>query len=376
MPRVLISANAAWNIVNFRSNLVRALVADGHEVIAAVPDDGAIDAVRALGARTIVVPMARRGLSILVDLALIARFARIIKRERPDIFLSWTIKPNVYGAFAAGLSGIPAIANISGLGTAFIRANWLTLIVTLLYRIGLRRAALVFFQNADDRALFVGERLVRAERSALLPGSGIDLAAFDPPRELPAADGLFRFLLVARLIRDKGVHDYVDAARLLAPQHAHVRFEILGPIDDDNRTAISPDTLQRWVDEGIIVYLGAVDDVRPAMARADCVVLPSYREGLSHVLLEAAAMARPAIATDVPGCRDVIVDGVTGLLCRPRDATDLAASMARMLAMTVSARSAMGKAARADVAARFSDRLVIDRYRAAIDHALQHTPRR
>ncbi len=368
MSRVLISANAAWNVVNFRSGLVRALIADGHEVIAALPEDDAL--VTALGVRTIVVPMARGGVSILADVMLVIHFVALMRRERPDVFLGWTIKPNVYGAFAAGLLGIPAIANISGLGTAFIRSTWLTTIAKRLYRIGLRHAATVFFQNADDRALFIDARLVPTDHTALLPGSGIDVAAYDRGAYPRPSAPLFRFLLVARLLRDKGVCEYVAAARIVAAHHPNVRFDILGPLDADNRTAIDTVTLQGWVDDASITYLGVTDDVRPAIAFADCIVLPSYREGISRVLLEAAAMARPTIATDVPGCRDVVVDGLTGLLCRVRDIDDLAAKMETMLAMPVLARTAMGKAARADVTIRFSETLVIDRYRRAIADAV------
>lgn len=369
MSRVLISSNAAWNIVNFRSGLVRALIADGHEVVAALPEDDA--RVGALGVRTIVVPMARGGASILADLVLICRFVALMRRERPDVFLGWTIKPNVYGAFAAQILGIPMIANISGLGTAFIRSNWLMAIAKRLYRIGLRRAATVFFQNADDRALFIDAKLVPVDRTAMLPGSGIDVAAYDPDAYPRPYANIFRFLLIARLIRDKGVYEYVAAARIVAALHPDVRFDILGPLDPGNRTAIDTATLTNWVEDGSITYLGAVDDVRPAIAFADCVVLPSYREGISHVLLEAAAMARPSIATDVPGCRDVVVDGRTGLLCRVRDVHDLAAKMASMLAIPPPARAAMGKAARADVIARFSETVVIDRYRRAIADAVR-----
>lgn len=369
MSRVLISSNAAWNIVNFRSGLVRALVADGHEVIAALPEDDAL--VGALGVRTIVVPMARGGVSILADVMLVIRFVALMRRERPDVFLGWTIKPNVYGAFAAGLLGVSAIVNISGLGTAFIRSSWLTAIAKRLYRIGLRRAATVFFQNANDRALFVEANLVPADRTALLPGSGIDVAAYDPDAYPRPRTNLFRFLLIARLIRDKGVYEYVAAARIVAARHPNARFEILGPLDTDNRTAIDKATLQGWINDGSITYRGATDDVRPSIAGADCIVLPSYREGTSHVLLEAAAMARPAIATDVPGCRDVVVDGLTGLLCRVRDVHHLAVKMEAMLAMSAPARMAMGTSARADVATRFSESVVIDRYRHAIADAVR-----
>ncbi len=369
MSRVLISSNAAWNIVNFRSGLVRALVADGHEVIAALPENDA--RVTALGVRTIVVPMARGGVSVLADMMLAIRFVVLMRRERPDVFLGWTIKPNVYGAFAAGALRIPAIVNISGLGTAFIRSSWLTAIAKWLYRAGLRRTATVFFQNADDRAVFVDAKLVPTDRTALLPGSGIDVVAYDPESYPTPKANLFRFLLVARLIRDKGVYEYVAAARIVAARHPNVRFDILGPLDADNHTAIAACTLHGWCEDGSITYLGATEDVRPAIAYADCVVLPSYREGTSRVLLEAGAMARPTIATDVPGCRDVVVDGQTGLLCRVRDAHDLAAKMETMLALPTAIRVAMGKAARANVARRFGEAVVIDRYRRAIADAVR-----
>jgi len=206
----------------------------------------------------------------------------------------------------------------------------------------------------------------------LLPGSGIDADWFDPHAfaQPPADDHDFRFLFVGRLIRDKGVHEYVAAARIVRATHPEARFQILGFLDADNRTTIDRATLDDWVAEGIVDYLGTAADVRPAIAQADCIVLPSYREGLSRVLLEAAAMATPAIASDVPGCRDVVVAGVTGLLCRVRDAEDLAAQMTAMLALTPAARTAMGAAARADVIARFSEQVVIDRYRIAIARAL------
>ncbi len=187
MSRVLIAINSAWNVANFRAGLVRALVADGHEVIAAVVDDGALARVEALGARTIVFPMASHGMSILGDLALFLRFLRLFRRERPDLYLGWTIKPNTYGSFAAALAGIPAINNISGLGTAFIRSNWLTFVAKRLYRLGLRKSATVFFQNEDDRRLFVDNRLVRRERTGLLAGSGIDSTHFRPMPK-PAGD--------------------------------------------------------------------------------------------------------------------------------------------------------------------------------------------
>ncbi|SFO48540.1 glycosyltransferase family 4 protein [Sphingomonas sp. OK281] len=365
------SINAAWNVVNFRAGLVRALIADGHEVIAAVGDDGALAGIEALGARVVTLPMDSAGISPFADLRLLAHYRALFRHEQPDVYLGWTIKPNIYGSIAAAFAGVPAINNISGLGTAFLGAGWLMRVVGVLYRIGLRRSATVFFQNAADREVFVGRGLVRERQTALLPGSGIDGVAFDPAHYGQTTDGVFRFLLVARLIRDKGVFEFIEAARTIRVTHPAVRFQILGFLDVANRTAIDRATLEGWVAEGLIDYLGVADDVRPFLAQADCVVLPSYREGTSRVLLEAAAMARPTIATDVPGCRDVVRDRETGLLCRARDATDLARAMREMLASDDGARVAMGVAARRDVLARFAEHKVITSYRAVIGDALR-----
>ena len=370
MSRVLIAINAAWNVVNFRAALVRALVADGHEVVAAVPDDGAIPAVEALGARVVVVPMTSASTSITGDLALLWRYIRLLRRERPDAFLGWTIKPNTYGSLAARLLAVPRINNVSGLGTVFIRESWVTRVAECLYRLGLGGASTVFFQNHDDRAEFVARGLVDPARVEVLPGSGIDAAHYDPALFPRADDGTFRFLMVARLIRDKGVAEFVAAARIVRARYPHARFALLGFLDVDNATAISRAELEGWVAEGVVEYMGAAEDVRPFLGNADCIVLPSYREGLSRVLLEAGAMARPAIATDVPGCRDVIVPGKTGLLCAVRSAPALAGAMGAMLDLAPPARTAMGVAARAHVIAFYDEGRVVSAYRAALMRAI------
>jgi glycosyltransferase involved in cell wall biosynthesis len=228
----------------------------------------------------------------------------------------------------------------------------------------------VFFQNHDDRAEFVARGLVDPGQVEVLPGSGLDAAHYDPARWPRANDGTFRFLMVARLIRDKGVSEFVEAARIVRARYPYARFALLGFLDVDNATAISRAEMASWVAEGVVEYCGAADDVRPFLGNADCVVLPSYREGLSRVLLEAGAMARPAIATDVPGCRDVIVPGKTGLLCKVRDPESLAARMIELLETPAEARAAMGRAARAHIAENFDENSVIAAYRAALARAI------
>jgi glycosyltransferase involved in cell wall biosynthesis len=358
--RIVLAANSAWHIANFRSELIRALGSRGYEVIAVAPPDSD-DRLGGLGIRQIKVELSRSGLNPIADLGLLAAYRRILKRERPLAFLGFTIKPNIYGGLAARTLGIPAIANISGLGTAFIRRGPLLRLVSLLYHAALRRAAVVFFQNPDDLALFVQRRLVRPGQARLLPGSGVDLKRFEVS-PLPAG---LTFLFVGRMLGDKGVRELVAAAREVKQTHPEIRVQLLGPFDEDNRTAISRPDLQAWVDEEAVEYLGETDDVRPYIAAASAMILPSYREGLPRSLLEGAAMGRPLIATDVPGCREVVQAG-TGFLCRVRDSTSLAEAMRRFIALSVDERRAMGCAAREMVEQRFSEEQVINAYLEAI----------
>lgn len=371
--KILLSVNLAWNALNFRAGLIRGLIAAGHEVVVAAPPDSDAAHVEALGCRLVPLPMDNGGTSVLRDLALLRRYVAVMRLERPDVFLGYTVKPNVYGSLAARLAGIPVVNNIAGLGAAFINPGLLTRVVRLLYRWALRRSHVVFFQNPDDRDLFVADGLVQLPQTELLPGSGIDLARFQPSAGSPAdrvgpANGC-RFLLVARMLYDKGIAEYVVAARRLKHTHPHCSFELLGRLDVDNPAAIARSTMDDWVREGAIHYLGAVDDVRPWMARADCVVLPSYREGVPRTLLEAAAMAKPIVTTDAVGCREVVDDGVNGLLCKPRDADDLAAKLLAIHDLGPQARATMGRAGRDKVMREFDERIVIDRYLGAIRRA-------
>lgn len=372
--KIVATVNAAWNLVNFRMGVLRALVERGDEVVAVTPEDPACRALLAeAGIRMVALPMDSAGISPARDLALLAGYRRVLARERPAAMLGYTIKPNVYGSLAARSLGIPTLNNISGLGTGFMRQGLLNRVVRGLYRVGLAKADTVFFQNADDRAQFVDLALVRPEQTALLPGSGIDLDRFAPAPPSPPEQPL-RFLLVARMLWDKGIGEYVEAARMVRAEHPQVRFGLLGGIGAQNRTAIPATTVEGWVAEGVVDYYPAVDDVREPMAQADVIVLPSYREGTSRVLLEASALARPMITTDVPGCRDVVEDGVAGLLVKVRDAASLADAMRRMIAFSPAQRQAMGRAARARVERDYAEQRVIDIYLDRIDAAVRSGP--
>ena len=370
--KVVIALNAAWNLLNFRSGLIKALVADGHTVVLAAPADEHVPALVALGARFVDVPILTHGTNPLTDLALLWRFVRLLQREQPNVLLAYTAKPNVYGSLAARWLGVPVVNNIAGLGSVFIKGGWLAGVLKGLYQLALTRSHRVFFQNPDDLQLFLDHRLVAHARTALLPGSGVDLQKFRPAplpclqstRPQQSADHRrFVFLLVARMLKDKGVEEYVQAARWLKARHPQVECALLGFVGGDNPTAISAAQMQSWVSEGVVSYWGSSTDVRVQLAQTDCVVLPSYREGTPRTLLEAAAMARPMVATDVPGCREVVRHGINGLLCAPRDAQSLAQQMSNMLDMPDDAREQMAIASRQWVEQRFDENLVIDQYR-------------
>jgi glycosyltransferase involved in cell wall biosynthesis len=368
--KILISINTSWNVYNFRSGLVQALVAAGYEVVVAAPEDSHSARLADLGCRYLPLPMDNKGTSPRSDFRLYRDYRRLMRAEKPDCFLGWTIKPNVYGTLAARSLQIAAINNISGLGTAFIRGGWLSRMAKGLYRLALLRSATVFFQNRDDRALFVDQKLVARERTALLPGSGIDLTRFLPVPMNARPSGDLRFLLIGRVLWDKGLAEFVAAARQVRARHPRIRFQILGFLDAANQTAVPRSEVDRWVAEEGIDYLGTTDDVRPFIADADCVVLPSYREGTPRTLLEAAALGRPLIATDVPGCREVVDNGSNGLLCTVRDGDDLARCMLEMIAASPEERAEMGAFSRAKVEREFDEEIVIARYLAAIEAAL------
>lgn len=362
--KVVLAINAAWNIANFRGGLVRGLQADGWEVVAMAPHDDHVPRVEALGCRFVELPMDGSGISPRQDVRLYHRFKAALTAERPDVFLGFTIKPNVWGSLAAHRLGIPVVNNIAGLGTAFIRTNWLTGIARILYRRALRDSHTVLFQNDDDRRYFIDSGLVASARSARVPGSGVDLDAFGPsPLPVHAHGEPLRLLFIGRLLRDKGLAELAQAARLLKSNGVNVEIDLLGFLEADNRSAIGRAELDHWQAEGLLRYLGSTDDVQPYIAAADAVVLPSYREGVPRTLLEAAAMGRPLIASDAVGCRDAVDDGINGFLARVGDAADLAAQIARFVALGDGERRAMGQASRAKVEREFDERFVVDTYR-------------
>lgn len=364
--KIVISVNTAWNVCNFRAGLVRALAQQGYDVLVMAGDDDYSPQLASLGCHFKRLPVDHHGTNASHDLALLVKYWRVLQSVQPLAYLGFTIKPNVYGSIAASGLGIPVINNVAGLGTTFMHGTVLTKVVKQLYRLSLRRSSRVFFQNRDDRQLFLDAGLARECVTEVLPGSGIDLNHFHP-LPLPALDRrCFRFLLISRMLKDKGIEEYAAAARLVRQHVPSVEFQLLGGIDPANPNAIPAERIREWEAAGLVRYLDKVDDVRPYLGEADCIVLPSYREGVPHSLLEAAATGRPIIATDVAGCKDIVDDNGNGFLCRVKNVADLADKMIRMATLPPEQRMRMGETGRAKVVREFDEAIVVRRYLKAI----------
>lgn len=372
---LVIAANTAWSIVNFRTNLLLRLKQEGYQLVALVPEDKGTDDLRRLGVDVRIIPVDSRGVSVANDLQLLLRYWRALGELKPVAFLGYTIKPNIYGSLAARLRGIPVINNVTGLGTGFVAGGMLQWIVSGLYRIGLRRSRMVFFLNREDRDLFLARGLVRPDRATLLPGEGIDLDRFQPQARTGAPE--LTFLLAARLIREKGIGEYVEAARKLMKVGRPMRFHLLGFVDPTDKSAVRASEIGAWEKEGLIEFGGAASDVRPHIAAADCIVLPTwYREGVPRVLMEAAAMEKPVITTDSPGCRETVDEGRTGFLCAPASVDSLVDAMSKVAALSDEERLDMGRAGRMKMERTFDEQIVISTYLSALESILAGTAQR
>jgi len=364
---LVISANSCWNLLNFCRGQIHGLQEAGYSVAAVAPLDQAADALARLGVSVHHVHMREHGLSPLADLRLCIEYYSLLRRIQPLAYLGITAKPNIYGSIAAQLAGIPVINSVTGLGTAFLGGPALELLVSTLYRAAFLRSKKVFFLNRDDRDLLVARHVVRPDRATVVPGSGIDLQYFGEAP--PVENDRTKFLYIGRMLSDKGVREFLEAAQLIRRQVAGTQFQLLGPREAHPK-AVPPELLRSCEDDGTVEFFGSTSDVRPYIAASDCVVLPSYREGLPRVLVEAGAMARPVIASDVPGCRDVVEDGITGYLCDAKSAESLAAAMLKFVRRPREERWRMGKAGRRKVEREFCDSRVVAAYVQALDAIL------
>lgn len=363
--------NTSWNIYNFRMNFIRELAAQGHEIHTVAPNDKFTNRLIEAGCIHHNIRMDSRGANPIKDSALIFELWATYRRIKPDVILHYTIKPNIYGSIAASWLGIPVINNVCGLGTVFLKENLVSAIAISLYKISFKYPKKVFFQNNDDFKLFVSRGLVPEGVADLLPGSGVDLERFKPTEF--KRNNKFTFLLISRLITDKGVLEFIEAIKTLKQRGVNAKFQILGPKDPLHKRGIKLKTIDSWLQAGLVEYLGTTEDVRPFIQQADCIVLPSYREGAPRTLLEAASSAKPIIATDVAGCHHVVEHNYNGLLCEVKNPSDLALKMTQMMSKDDSELAKMGENGRAKVKANYSEKIVIEKYLRAI-HTVTDQP--
>lgn len=359
-----IVANTAFNIYNFRLGLIKALQKEGHHVVAIAPKDSYTELLRENNIEFIEVKnLARKGTNPLHDLLLMNEFRKIYKEQKLDAALQYTIKPNIYGTIAARFSNTKAICTVTGLGYTFLNKSLAAKVAHRLYRFAFSSASKVLFQNHDDLQTFLDDKLADRSKTMVVPGSGIDTDHFHPgfchpePGEHP-----IRFLMIGRLLKDKGVCEYAAAARNILEKNVQAEFHLLGEIDDDNPSAIKKEELQKWIDAKIIRYHPHSRDTRPFICMSDCVVLPSYREGMPRVILEGMAMGKPCITTDAPGCKDAVLDGETGYICRVADASSLEVMMLKFLAADETEKKRMGLSARERVEQVYSCSIINDIY--------------
>lgn len=302
---------------------------------------------------------------------------RTLKQIDADVCLTFTMRPAIWGNIVTRLLRIPTITNITGIGPLAESDSIVYQLARTLYKFVLKKTVTVFFQNTDDCRLFLDKKFVKPSQVQIIPGSGVNYDYFQPMPKKHYQDS-FVFLFISRLIKDKGIIEYVEAARMLKSKEIAAEFHVLGPYYSQNlkENIVTEKQIVQWVEEGTVKYLGAADDVRPYIADSDCIVLPSYREGMSNVLLEAGSMEKPCVTSDTTGCRDIVSEGETGYLCKVKDAGDLAEKLLKMYNLSEEERIRMGKNARELMKTKFAKQIVIDAYVDAIENILSESPKK
>lgn len=375
MKTLLFSGNTAWSMYNFRGSLLKHFIKQGHRVVVASPYDmNFTPKLQKLGCEIINLSLDAKGFNPFSELRLYLSYRCIIKQTKPDTCFFYTIKPNIYGSLAAQHLGVPYVPITTGLGYTFAKKNMVAKAAQYLYKLAFRQTPEVWFLNNDDKEEFLRKELIKPEQAYVLKGGeGLDLSRFEGKKHLysdaqdaPVADyhkSNIRFLLSARMLYDKGVREFVEAANILRAKYPNAQFCLLGPMGVANPAAISEEQMQKWLQDGNVQYLGATNDVIPFLQTADCVVLPSsYREGIPFTLMEGSAMGLPVVTTNNIGCRDVVEDGVTGWICNPKDVPSLVFTMEKVLLMTPEERKQMGAAGRKKIEEEFSLDRVIAQY--------------
>ena len=353
--RVLILVNHNVVIYNFRKELVKRLVADGYEVFLSCPEGNRIAELKEMGCRHIPVEFDRHGTNPIKELGLIKYYKSIMKEVMPFVVLSYTIKPNLYGGMAAAAMGIPYLANITGLGTAVENEGIMQKITLMMYRYAFRRINRIYVQNEENKQFFM-DRKIKPDKLYLLPGSGVNLDEFQPI-DYPD-DKNVNFVFISRIMKEKGVEQYLAAAEYIRGKYPETSFHICGFCEDAYE-----DRLKELQDKGIIIYHGMVSNVREVIKDCHCTIHPTYYpEGMSNVLLESCACARPIITTDRSGCREVVDNGKNGYIIKPKDSRDLIEKIESFLSLPHEEKKQMGLAGRRKVEKEFDRQIVVDAY--------------
>lgn len=359
MKKILILANSSGGLYDFRNELVLKLLQE-YEVVASLPDEVRTKELEAEGCRVVGTPINRRGVNPAEDLKLLLSYCKLLKKEKPDLVLTYTIKPNIYGGFACRLKRIPYLTTITGLGTTFQKQGMLLKMITVMYRMGLKKAECVFFQNEENKGIF-DKYGIKGKKTRLVKGSGVNLSrhCFE---EYPGGERTI-FLYIGRMMREKGTLELLEAAKALkAPD---VEFQFLGYCDEDLK-----DKLDEAEGCGYIRQLGFDPNVHEHIRQASALVLPTYHEGMSNVLMEASATGRPVIATNISGCKEIFEEGMTGFGCEPKSSESLAEALKKFLALPREARAEMGRRAREKMEREFDRCLVAEHYYEEISRIL------
>ena len=357
--KIAIVANSTWNIYNFRLNIIEKLLNEGFDVFVIAPVDKYIHYKEKFPEVTHVPlkQLNRDSLNPWKDFRLTFELTQIYKKLKPDLVLHYTVKPNIYGGIAAGLNGITSLAVVTGLGYTFIHNGFVKKITKFLYRITSRFHKKIIFENIDDRLLFVENGLIKKEKGISVKGCGVDSSFFSP---LP--NGILKekttFTFIGRLLYDKGVKEFVEAARRIKEKSDKVDFWLVGEIDKKNPAAVKNEDLNNWVKEKVVTYHGSTSDVKKYIAASDCIVLPSYREAIARSITEGMAMEKPVITTDTPGCREAVEDGKNGYLVPIKNVNALSNSMEKFLELDYNERHIMGEHGRKKVLSEFDDKLI------------------
>ncbi|MDX8337056.1 glycosyltransferase family 4 protein [Candidatus Cetobacterium colombiensis] len=359
--KIFFTANVLWDIYIFRYGVIKALIEDGHEVVAVAPIDSRINFPEELGIRHIPIELSLRGVNPVKDFKLFLELKKIYKKEKPDIIFHYTIKPNIYGTLAAKCQKISSVAVLTGLGYSFVEGGVVSAIAKTLYKISLNYAKEVWVLNEDDKKRLIDEKIVKENKLFILPGEGVDTKKFSPiPKE---KNETITFLMVARAFYDKGVREYVEAAKIIKSKGYKVKFWFLGALGGSAANGIDEAKMKEYTDSGILEYLGHRKDVEAVINASDCVILPSYREGISKVLMEAASMEKPIIATNVTGCKEIVDNNKNGYLVESKNSIDLSEKIEKFINLSYEEKVLMGKNGRKKILNEFDEKIIIDIYR-------------